>query len=77
MVNAVTQTERLVCEALVANGMYCADQGLDDTHVYMAPIANALLRNDLGDAAFNSRVGLAVCGLRACRLPKRGNPPCS
>ena len=54
MVNAVTQTERLVCEALVANGMYCADQGLDDTHVYMAPIANALLRNDLGDAAMAS-----------------------
>lgn len=54
MVNAVTQTERLVCEALVANGMYCADQGLDDTHVYMAPIASALLRNDLGDAAMAS-----------------------
>ena len=54
MVNAVTPTERLVCEALVADGMYCADQGLDDTHVYMAPIASALLRNDLSDSAMAS-----------------------
>lgn len=54
MVNAVTPTERLVCEALVADGMYCADQGLDDTHVYMAPIASALLRNDLNDSAMAS-----------------------
>jgi len=54
MVNAVTPTERLVCQALVADGMYCADQGLDDTHAYMAPIANALLRGDLGDPAMAS-----------------------
>lgn len=54
MVNAVTPTERLVYEALVADGMYCADQGLDDTHVYMAPIASALLRNDLSDSAMAS-----------------------
>lgn len=54
MVNAITPTERLVCQALVADGMYCADQGLDDTHVYMAPIANALLRGDLGDSAMAS-----------------------
>ncbi|MBN6210637.1 hypothetical protein JYK21_29600 [Ralstonia pickettii] len=54
MVNAVTPTERLVCEALVVDGMYCADQGLDDTHVYMAPIASALLRNDLSDSAMAS-----------------------
>ena len=54
MVNAVTPTERLVCEALVADGMYCADQGIDDTHVYMAPIANALLRGDLDDSAMAS-----------------------
>lgn len=54
MVNAVTPTERLVCEALVADSMYCADQGLDDTHVYMAPIASALLRNDLSDSAMAS-----------------------
>ena len=54
MVNAVTPTERLVCQALVADDMYCADQGIDDTHVYMAPIANALLRNDLSDSAMAS-----------------------
>lgn len=54
MINAVTPTERLVCEALVADGMYCADQGIDDTHGYMAPIANALLRGDLGDSAMAS-----------------------
>ncbi|SUD94255.1 Uncharacterised protein [Ralstonia mannitolilytica] len=54
MVNAITPTERLVCQALVADGMYCADQGLDDTHAYMAPIANALLRGDLGDSAMAS-----------------------
>lgn len=54
MVNAITPTERLVCQALVADGMYCADQGLDDTHVYMAPIASALLRNDLSDSAMAS-----------------------
>lgn len=54
MVNAVTPTERLVCEALVAEDTYCADQGIDDTHVYMAPIANALLRGDLGDSAMAS-----------------------
>ncbi|CAJ0779001.1 hypothetical protein LMG7141_00827 [Ralstonia condita] len=54
MINAVTPTERLVCEALVADGMYCADQGIDDTHGYMAPIANALLRGDLDDKAMAS-----------------------
>ena len=54
MVNAVTPTEQLVCQALVADGMYCADQGIDDTHAYMAPIANALLRNDLSDSAMAS-----------------------
>ena len=54
MVNAVTPTEQLVCQALVADDAYCADQGIDDTHAYMAPIASALLRNDLGDAAMAS-----------------------
>lgn len=54
MLNAVTQMESLVCQALVADDMYCADQGLDDTHVYMSPIASALLRGDLGDAAMAS-----------------------
>ncbi|QMV32376.1 hypothetical protein 8G_00059 [Ralstonia phage Hyacinthe] len=54
MVNAVNPMELLVCQALVADSMYCADQGIDDTHAYMAPIAIALLRSDLGDAAMAS-----------------------
>jgi hypothetical protein len=50
----MTAAERTVCEALVADGMYCIDRGIDDAHAYMAPIANALLRGDLGDAAMAS-----------------------
>lgn len=50
----MTAAERTVCEALVADGMYCIDRGIDDTRVYMAPIASALLRGDRGDAAMAS-----------------------
>ncbi|MGM3277880.1 hypothetical protein [Ralstonia sp. 24A2] len=54
MVNASTPMERLVCQALIADDMFCADRGLDDTHIYMAPIAATLLRNDLGDSTMAS-----------------------
>jgi len=54
MVNASTPMERLVCQALIADDMVDADRDLDDTHIYMAPIAATLLRNDLGDKAMAS-----------------------
>lgn len=54
MINASTPMERMVCQALIADDMVCTDRGLDDTHIYMAPIAATLLRNDLGDLAMAS-----------------------
>ena len=54
MVNAGTPMERLVCQTLITDDMVCADRGLDDTHIYMAPTAATLLRKDLGDLAMAS-----------------------
>ncbi|CBJ38297.1 conserved protein of unknown function [Ralstonia solanacearum CMR15] len=53
MVNAITPFEKMVCDVIVDDPHYCSNEG-HDPHSYMEPVARAMLRGDLNDAAMAS-----------------------